>query len=56
MIEVIDYEIFVISLIMESDKSVFWHNVAKYSQTKNEDQTFVNEVAYVMVTLHRTGA
>lgn len=41
---------------LDSKQTVFWQNVAKYSQIKSEDQKFVNEVAYLMVTLHRTGA
>ncbi len=37
------------------DKS-FWVNATKYASLKNEDESFVQEVAYMMVTLHRTGA
>ena len=35
-------------------KNTFWDNVAKYAA--NEDEPFVSEIAYMMVTLHRTGA
>jgi len=58
MIEVADYETYVLLVLMDSkmNQMVFWQNVAKYSQTKTQDQNFVNEIAYVMVTLHRTGA
>ena len=34
---------------------VFWHNATKYAST-SDDESFVEEVAYMMVTLHRTGA
>jgi len=37
-----------------AQKNTFWDNVAKYAA--NEDEPFVSEIAYVMVTLHRTGA
>jgi len=34
---------------------VFWHNATKYASS-SDDESFVEEVAYMMVTLHRTGA
>jgi len=34
---------------------VFWNNATKYASASN-DELFVEEVAYMMVTLHRTGA
>lgn len=34
----------------------FWEDITKYTSSKNQDESFVNEVAYMMVTLHRTGA
>ncbi|MCA9811242.1 MAG: hypothetical protein KC483_00060 [Nitrosarchaeum sp.] len=34
----------------------FWHDVRKYTSSHNHDEPFVSEVAYMMVTLHRTGA
>jgi hypothetical protein len=37
-------------------KSVFWDNATKYTASANEDESFVSEIAYMMVTLHRTGA
>lgn len=37
------------------DKS-FWENATKYAASKNQDESFVSEIAYMMVTLHRTGA
>jgi len=37
-------------------KSTFWSNATKYAASKKEDETFVTEIAYMMVTLHRTGA
>ena len=44
------------SMIEKSTKnSIFWHNATKYASTSS-DESFVEEVAYMMVTLHRTGA
>jgi hypothetical protein len=44
------------SMVEKSTKnSVFWHNATKYAST-SDDESFVEEVAYMMVTLHRTGA
>jgi hypothetical protein len=37
-------------------KSTFWSNATKYAASEKEDETFVSEIAYMMVTLHRTGA
>jgi len=39
-----------------SQKSSFWDNATKYAASANEDESFVSEIAYMMVTLHRTGA
>jgi len=36
-------------------KATFWNDATKYTST-NDDESFVEEVAYMMVTLHRTGA
>ena len=33
----------------------FWKNATKYASA-SDDESFVEEVAYMMVTLHRTGA
>jgi len=33
----------------------FWNNATKYASI-SKDEAFVEEVAYLMVTLHRTGA
>ena len=38
-----------------SNKTVFWNNATKYAAV-SKDEPFVEEVAYMMVTLHRTGA
>ena len=44
---------------MLEDKSIvgtnFWNDATKYASQSN-DESFVEEVAYMMVTLHRTGA
>jgi len=37
-------------------KSTFWENASKYASCANNDESFVSEIAYMMVTLHRTGA
>jgi hypothetical protein len=34
---------------------VFWNNATKYTLF-SKDESFVEEVEYMMVTLHRTGA
>ena len=38
-----------------NEKPSFWDNATKYASI-SKDESFVEEVAYVMVTLHRTGA
>ena len=38
-----------------SEELTFWNNATKYASV-SKDESFVEEVAYVMVTLHRTGA
>jgi hypothetical protein len=38
-----------------SSEPTFWNNATKYTSVNN-DEPFVEEVAYMMVTLHRTGA
>ena len=39
-----------------SEKPKFWQYASKYASEGPDDEPFVNEMAYVMVTLHRTGA
>jgi len=34
----------------------FWVNATKYAASCKDDENFVSEIAYMMVTLHRTGA
>ncbi|WP_193353373.1 hypothetical protein [Candidatus Nitrosopumilus salaria] len=36
-------------------KPSFWDDATKYASI-SKDESFVEEVAYMMVTLHRTGA
>ena len=36
-------------------KSTFWDDATKYASI-SKDELFVEEMAYCMVTLHRTGA
>jgi hypothetical protein len=38
-----------------NNTGIFWKNATKYASVSN-DELFVEEVAYMMVTLHRTGA
>jgi len=38
-----------------TNNGIFWHNATKYTSA-SDDESFVEEVAYMMVTLHRTGA
>ena len=38
-----------------SNVARFWNDATKYASVGN-DESFVEEVAYMMVTLHRTGA
>jgi hypothetical protein len=37
-------------------KSTFWSDATKYAALRKEDEKFVSEIAYMMVTLHKTGA
>jgi len=34
----------------------FWEDATRYTASRNHDEPFVSEIAYMMVTLHRTGA
>ena len=46
-------------LLYLEDKSKnyeFWKNATKYASKTSNDESFVSEIAYMMVTLHRTGA
>jgi hypothetical protein len=36
-------------------EETFWDDATKYTSFSN-DESFVEEIAYCMVTLHRTGA
>jgi len=36
-------------------EATFWNDATKYTLV-SKDESFVEEVAYMMVTLHRTGA
>ncbi|MBT8243209.1 MAG: hypothetical protein HKP26_07030 [Nitrosopumilus sp.] len=38
-----------------SEKPTFWNDATKYASI-TKDESFVEEIAYCMVTLHRTGA
>ena len=38
-----------------SNVKSFWNDATKYTSVGN-DESFVEEVAFMMVTLHRTGA
>ncbi|PIW35670.1 MAG: hypothetical protein COW26_03195 [Nitrosopumilales archaeon CG15_BIG_FIL_POST_REV_8_21_14_020_33_23] len=64
MIEVVYYEINFPSYSLSeqvyvekpTSEETFWNDVTKYTASANVDESFVSEIAYVMVTLHRTGA
>jgi len=45
-----------ISIENPSQQNAFWGSATKYTALVTNDETFVNEIAYMMVTLHRTGA
>lgn len=36
--------------------NIFWSTATKYAASAKKDEKFVSEIAYMMVTLHRTGA
>ena len=40
----------------ESMVPTFWEDATKYAHSVEDDESFVEEMAYVMVTLHRNGA
>lgn len=63
MIEVLYYEINSKSHVLleqifakHDSKDAFWADATRYAASKNNDESFVSEIAYMMVTLHRTGA
>lgn len=41
--------------VEKTQETNFWNDVIKYAAI-TKDESFVEEVAYMMVTLHRTGA
>ncbi|MDX1596138.1 MAG: hypothetical protein R3327_04285 [Nitrosopumilaceae archaeon] len=41
---------------INSKNKKFWNTATKYAESATNDESFVNEMAYMMVTLHRTGA
>ncbi len=43
------------ALDMQDGKNGFWDSAAWYASVSSDEQ-FVNEVAYMMVTLYRTGS
>jgi len=45
-----------ISIENLSSKDTFWGLATKYAASATDDEQFVSEIAYMMVTLHRTGA
>ena len=55
----INYQLIVLSEQLVDQKitrnGTFWNNATKYAAS-SDDELFVEEVAYMMVTLHRTGA
>jgi len=63
LIEVEHYQIRLLSKTLSEQtfiekpfqEETFWNNATKYTLVC-KDESFVEEVAYLMVTLHRTGA
>ena len=55
----INFQLIVLSEQLVDQKmtsnGTFWHTATKYAASSS-DELFVEEVAYMMVTLHRTGA
>ncbi len=45
-----------LEITQELDDKQFWHQATKYASAIDEDEPFVEELAYMMVTLHQTGA
>lgn len=41
--------------VMPADTGGFWRSAVKYTAAR-QDGPFVNEMAYMLVTLHRTGS
>ena len=39
-----------------SIENTFWGPATKYAAKATDDEKFVSEIAYMMVTLHRTGS
>ena len=55
------YQYFIMSTEVQIDETEsiipsFWDDATKYAHSVEEDESFVEEMAYVMVTLHRNGA
>ena len=44
------------TIVDSTGKNNFWSHASKYAASGKEDEKFVSEMAYMMVTLHRTGA
>ena len=40
----------------ESGENDFWNHATKYTTAGNPDEPFVNEIAYMMITLHKSGS
>ena len=39
-----------------NNENAFWKNVTRYASSATNDEKFVGEIAYLLVTLHRTGS
>lgn len=44
-----------VQIVDEELKKDFWSKATKYVKSGKQDEPFLNEMAYMMVTLHRTG-
>jgi hypothetical protein len=45
-----------ISIRAPFQQNPFWDLASKYASSVTNDEKFVSEIAYMLVTLHRTGA
>ncbi len=39
-----------------NNENPFWKNATRYTSSATNDEKFVGEIAYLLVTLHRTGS
>ena len=42
--------------IDDTGAPTFWDDATRYAHSADNDEPFVEEIAYMMVTLHKTGS